>query len=338
MHPTSSSNVHTQITEIFSHVFLGIERSLREKMNSDHGGGLSDEPEQTDDKTQMYRVSDILTIFDNNLLLEEFQDLMERASRAISLQACFTDNDLRGTVYRLSTRDAYIRRSLLSLVPADVCAVRYLEKQEARVQRSLDALSEYYRLGSAISSIAMSVPQCGRALRKIVHQVYTYQETRVESFWNDETARIFAKYLVKWLAAIVDRRETDIDTGGGNAKIAHENESDRDRNIYQYLISNPPPFEHGTERWMIDLYVLDGLQPFLKTRWWDIYRELAEIKSRVEESTDYGEPGAIVFVGKIEAVLHDYNTTTQDPGSSSAQRRMPRPDWSPKRPSGDALR
>lgn len=266
---------------------------------------------------------DLLSSFDRRLLPDEFRsDFVDHAPIVDSPEDCFIGDNLYATVYQMAIRDETFFRALRRVVPHDYCADQYYKKQHARAIEAMQKLSPQNH--PTHPGATSSVPACARELRHIVHQIYLDRGTRTtQQPLGAEVAPKLAELLVLLIQEVC-RRNEDVSGGSPNSGSRPRDEPRRNRNLYAYLISDPP-FDPTLPVWMRDAFVIDGLRNIPATEWRHLFELLTTIKDQVMENARDDEPAALVFAEKIEEMLREYTIYADEPSSSSAQLRLTQP-------------
>ncbi|KAF6223779.1 hypothetical protein HO173_013205 [Letharia columbiana] len=97
----------------------------------------------------------------------------------------------------------------------------------------------------------------------------------------------------------------DIYEGSSWNRNQEPNEPERERNLYAYLIGNPP-FNPSLLLWMRDHFIIDRLRAFPA----DVGRSLSERLTTIKENIDEWDaddmPASRAYAGRIEDMLHEH--------------------------------
>ena len=164
----------------------------------------------------------------------------------------------------------------------------------------------------------MDVPKCARTLRLLVHQMCEYHNRRTTDAPLDTgVASILATTLTD-LVQEVCHLNRDIYEGSSWYRNQEPNEPARERNLYAYLIGNPPS-DPSSPPWMRDYFVVDRLRAFPTNEWSHLFERLTTIKEDIAEWEADDMSASRSYATRIEDMLRDYAATADEPSTSSAQ-------------------
>ena len=275
---------------------------------------------------------DIISSFDKTATPSEFKrDYVDTSPQGASPTGILVPGNLPASMYRLAYRDDAIYRRLQQIVPPDERARQYYEKQYSRAQEALHGLSQYARSGPSSQQLPQNatdidVPECAWRLRTIVHQVCEDRNVRLSvGPLSPGVSYRLATILVEMMARVItfnnDIYEENRRSGDATwNRDQPSNEHPRDRNLFAYLIGDPP-FDPSYPPHMTNFFIIDRLQGLPTNMWRHMLEELSTIRDAIEEMSD-SLPMSRAYVARIEDLLRDYLATANEPSSSSAQ--MPR--------------
>ena len=338
MHGSTEIEMTSRIGELYP-LIEARQASLRGELNrvrgdalsSDSGesGGEEDRPSRKPDRTDT--LCDILSSFDERYLPGEYRrDFVENARPLRSSDDILDRDSLSATIYRLAYWDETIYRRLRRVVPRDVCAIEYYNKQYKRARSSIKWLARYAQTGPQGGSLRrsvperlrdMDVPKCARTLRYIVYQICADRDARtaIAPLGVSVVSRLAA--ILTEIIGEVLLYNKDIYQGSSWNRSRPPHEDARNRNLYAFLIGNPP-FDNSLPPWMRDHFVIDRLQTFPADQWRHLFERLTTVKDGIDEMEADDMPASQEYAMRIEDMLRDYTATADEPSSSSAQ--MPR--------------
>lgn len=164
----------------------------------------------------------------------------------------------------------------------------------------------------------MDVPKCARTLRLLVHQMCEYRErSTMHAPLDTGVASLLAKTLTD-LVQEVCYRNRNIYEGSSWNRNQEPDEPARERNLYSYLVGNPP-LDPSFPPWMRDPFVIHRLRAFPAEDWSDLFERLKTIKENIDEWEADDMPGSRAYAVRIEHMLRHYAATADEPSTSSAQ-------------------
>ena len=209
-----------------------------------------------------YQVQDMLSVFDSNgVLPEDYKTDVFAGITDVPLsgQECHVPGDLERTVINLAMNDDAVFRALREAISPGRCALIYVGKLRSRAQSAIKRLDAYVTDGSPNKDQASAeVPECAKTLRSLVSQTSQCLNSRAPL--PAEVSTKAAGFLVELLQHICTRNE-DVYEDLDWERNTPENESEADRNLYLYLIGNPPPISDQSTRNQAH-FVIDVLRDF----------------------------------------------------------------------------
>lgn len=197
--------------------------------------------------------------------------------------------------------DSGVFAALLKTIKQEECAKRFLSREYQAASLRFEELNRVQR-GQHFNI----VPQCGNALRTIVHEIEVDLQMRqpiATKVCSDFTGAIIG------LIQEVCNRNTDLRSGErALARLSHHN-------LYTYLIGSP--LQDGREPWMSNVFGLDALERLPVQYWQSHVAELAEIRDRIQYNVSMvpSQQGSVIFLEK----LNDLLTRTQHSASEASR-------------------
>lgn len=269
-------------------------------------------------------LNDIFASFYNDMMPSEVHDDVVNKVSHLSPNDILVEGNLPATMYRLALRDDAFRKRLQQLVPREARAVKSYKTLYLRAQAALQRLNQYAEIGpSAGHSLGtlgdLDVPHCARLLRSIVHQMYEDHDARSAlAPLDNEAGSQLAVILVELVAEVVRHYNKDIYNGDLWNRARPANEHPRERNLFAYLIGNPP-YNARSPPWEMDNFVIDRLQGLRADELVDSYENLDDMKEYMEEMDTTGMPMSLLYAGRIDEMLRAYRATAHEPSSSTYQ-------------------
>lgn len=273
-------------------------------------------------------VKDILSVFDPKALPEDYgQNFLEVEVHARASKKLYVPGNLAATIYEIAIRDEAFYRRLRKVVTRDICATSYFSKQRLRAGEVMLSLDRFVMSGPSESPEVkdVDVPECARSLRLIVHQICTDRDARAsKGSLGVVTSMNAAEILVDILAEVVCNRDKDVYEGGWERD---DNEPRRNRNLYLYLIGDPPISNASAPFGMGDDFIIDRIRGFPAMEWSHLLERLTTILDHIlENSTDEDEVavrGSKSYARKLDSILSEYTEEVFEPSTSSVLRRGP---------------
>ena len=302
--------VPNEISELYDRIGESVV-TLRHELNTSRGS--EDDSDTDEDAIEEPSVSsvaearasvviDMLSIFDNEKLPDEYQSELPEASIDSSFEDALIPGNLAATIYGLAIREEAFCVHLRKLINRDVCADYYLKKQRRRAQRAISKLNE------PSNDPSIGVYECGDTLRRIVREVCWDREAR--------TSRrpLSSRILNKAAELLVDILEQVCKQNRNVARLASAFPfPGTDANLYTYLISDPPRFEEGD-------FVVDQLRNFPQNEWRHLLEYLTTIAEYIRNNAPESQLRSVQYAEKIEAMVNDYTNSAFEPSSSSHRR------------------
>ena len=230
------------------------------------------------------------------------------------------DHNFPATIRLLAMRDNNFFERLQQILPVDVRVKQHYERLYFRAHEAMQRLT-WYAERDARRMSDLTVPQCARLLRSLVHQMCEDWAAPTEAIPLDVSIASWLAEMFVHLVARVVTFNRDIYAGAQWNRRQPATEHPRDRNLFAYLIGDPP-YNPQDPDWMADHFVIDQLRRF-DFEWKHLFERLTTIRDDIEEMDTNGLPMASEYVGQIDEMLRAYTATADEPSSSSSQ--MPRP-------------
>ncbi|KAL8731738.1 MAG: hypothetical protein Q9166_003185 [cf. Caloplaca sp. 2 TL-2023] len=302
--------------------------SLPASLSATHDEVASD----TDDATEaiisptipnirVEQVRDMLSVFDTNLP-EDYGQGFSPIPAGKGRQNLYVPNDLAATMYQLAVRDETVFGSLREVITHDVCANVHFSKQRARAREALAKLDSYIENGPSdeAQSNDQDIPRCASHLRFIVEQICQTRDSRSSSGpLSASVKRRVAEILVEILQEACNRNEDVYYRIDWERHVANE-EPERERNLYAYLIDDPPRFGSSSPNWMKETFVIDRLRQMPADEWRHLIERLTSIVDQMREYMPDEEDPPTAYT-KLERMIQEYTAEAFEPSSSSVQRR-----------------
>ncbi|KAL8764053.1 MAG: hypothetical protein Q9184_000341 [Pyrenodesmia sp. 2 TL-2023] len=265
------------------------------------------------------QVRDMLSVFDHRRLPNELGEDFTPAPPSVTPQDFYVPNNLAATIYRLAVRDESVFRRLRRVVTHDVCADAHLSKLRARAREAFARLDSYIHDGPSGSN-DQDVPRCARMLRSIVDQICQTRNLRASTGpLSPALVTKVAEILVEILQEVCNRNEDVYHRIGWEREVG-EDEPERNRNLYVYLIDDPPRFSSSTPNWMTETFVIDRLRQMPANEWRHLIERLTSILDQIREYMPDEDQPPLAYT-KLERMIQDYTVEVFEPSSSSVQRR-----------------
>ena len=325
----SQGDVVAQISELYELIGdrlqslperLNLTRSNDADYDSDDSIGLESSLPEGDARKES--VKEMLSVFDEAALPQECGRGFRDAPATALSEDLFVPGNLSATIYRMAVRDETFYRRFTKVVTPDRCASRYYSKQRLKAQEVMRSLDRYVRDGPSLTPVArdMDIPECARMFRIIVHQICHDRDLRTANQpLSAAVVTEVAQILVEILQQVCNR-DFDIYENITWPRAGAEEEPERNRNLYMYLIGDPPR-DPSTPVWMNDDFVVDQLRNFPTNEWRHLVEPLTTIQEAIyERATEYRLP-SIAYAEKLETMLQEYTDDAEEPSTSSVQRR-----------------
>jgi len=326
----SQGDVVAQISELYDLIGNRVD-SLPDQLNLARGNdadydsddSITLESSFTASDALKESVTDMLSVFDSVALPQDYGRGFQEATTTASLEDLFVPGNLSATIYGLAVRDASIYKRLTKVISPDRCASSYYAKQRARAEEAMRSLGRYIRDGPSPNPATqdMDVPECARTFRMIVHQICQDRDSRTAK--QPLSAAVITKVaeiLVEILQQVCNR-DIDVYENITWPRVGANDEPERDRNLYMYLIGDPPR-DPSAPAWMNDDFVIDQLLNFPTNEWRHLVEPLTTLREEIyERAVEYGLP-SIDYAAKLEAMLREYTNEAEEPSTSSVQRRL----------------
>ena len=239
---------------------------------------------------------------------EELKDEFGEDLSHLPLSEVLVEGNLQATVYRLAMRDNGLYKRLQEIVPNDLRAKQYYQTLYLRAQEAMERLTAYATNGP-LSPRDLTVPECARVLRSLVHQMCQNKDARnaVVPLGSVVASRL-AVILVRLIDRVIDFNQ-DIYANARWNRTQPSNEHPRDRNLFAYLIGDPP--SAWAPDWKTDYFVIDRLRRFPVNEWEHLTERLDTIRWRIEKLDTASFPMASRYARQIDEMLGNSTATTQ---------------------------
>ena len=239
---------------------------------------------------------------------EELKDEFGEDLSHLPSSEVLVEGNLPATIYRMAMRDNSFYKCLREIVPHDTRAKQYYETLYIRAQEAMERLTTYATNGP-VNPRDLTVPECARVLRSLVHQMCQdkYARNAVAPLGAVVASRL-AVILVRIIDRVIELNQ-DIYANARWNRIQPANEHPRDRNLFAYLIGNPP--SPWAPDWKTDFFVIDRLRRFPVNEWEHLTERLDIIRWRIEKLDTRSFPMASRYARQIDEMLSNSTATTQ---------------------------
>lgn len=324
------------ISELYNRIGERIE-SLPQQLNRLTGDATDSSSENSsteeshvsrDLNSRQEIVKDILSVFDPKALPGDYgRNFQKDEIRARVSENLYVPGNLAATIYEIAIRDEAFYRRLRKVVTRDICATSYFSKQQLRARAVMSRLDRFVKSGPSENPKVkdVDVPECAKSIQLIIHQICTDRDARASKGPLEAvTSMNAAEILVDILAEVVCNRDKDVYEG---ERERDDNEPRRNRNLYLYLIGDPPISNVSAPFGMGDDFIIDRLRSFPAMEWSHLLERLTTILDHiVEKSTSEDEAaarGSKAYARKLESILREYTEEVFEPSTSSGLRRRP---------------
>lgn len=318
--------------------------SLPEQLNTTRGDDTDSDSDDSateesyassNSEARKETVRDMLSVFDPKALPSEYgRDFADDGPATACGEELFAHRNLAATVYRLAIRDETFYRRLRRVVSRDICASSYFVKQGSRANDVMSKLDRYAEVGppETPQSRNVDVRECARTLRLIVHQICVGRDSRAsrESLGAAVISKV-AEILVDVLYEVVCKRNRNIYENSTWTQGAEGHE--RDRNLYTYLIGNPPRLDLSAPPGMRDDFIIDRLGEFPVNEWSHLVDRLVTIADCIRENCA-NEPASVAYATKLRQIIRRYPEASFDPPSEVLLHRTPSASGEPEKKRG----
>ena len=291
-------------------------------MDYDSDASITPEVHVAGGATRSEGVKDMLSVFDPVTLPQEYGRGFRDPPATAALEDLFVPGELSATIYGLAVKDEVFYKRLTKVITPDRCATQFYAKQRARAVDTMRSLGQYINNGPSLNPMTrdMDVPECARTFRIIVHEICQDRDSRTAK--QPLSAAVIthvAEILVEILQQVCDR-DFDVYENITWPRFGADNEPEWNRNLYMYLIGNPPR-NPSAPAWMNDDFVIDQLRNFPTDQWRHLVEPLTTIQEEIyDRAVEYGLPST-EYAHKLETMLRDYTNEADEPSTSSVQRR-----------------
>ncbi|KAL8707903.1 MAG: hypothetical protein Q9220_007123 [cf. Caloplaca sp. 1 TL-2023] len=322
------AGVISQISELYSRI-CSQSASLPTILNAAHDEITSetDDPIErprspTSTNARAEQVRDILSVFDSATLPEDYGQNFDSNPTSDALSELYVPNNLSATIYRLAVQDEGVFRRLRRVISHDICATATFSKLRARAQEAFAALDLFLEIGPSEGQHrdSQDIPQCAKLLRNVVHQICDARDVRTSSGpLSASVSTKVAEILAEILQEVCNRNEDGYYRISWEREVRND-EPSRDRNLYSYLIGDPPRFSILAPSWMSETFVIDQLRRLPTNEWRHLIERLTSILDQMREHLPNEDDPPLAYV-KLERMIQEYTTEAFEPSSSSVQRR-----------------
>ena len=259
----------------------------------------------------------MLSVFDSSgLLPEEYkpETFTNITGVPLSGEECYVASELERTLVNLAMNDDAVFKALREVVPPGLCALVYIAKLKHRAQSAIAKLDEYCTHGPPDNNrTPTDVAWCARSLRALVVQTSKCLNSRAPL--PAEVSSRAAGFLTELLQLICTRNKDvyeDIDW----VRETPEHESEANRNLYVYLIGNPP-HSSGLSAPKQDHFVIDVLRGFPPAT---ISQLTEKLEGIFEAISDHGAPEG--YVQALDQLIERLEGATASSVSGQKRRRV----------------
>ncbi|KAL8836557.1 MAG: hypothetical protein Q9170_002877 [Blastenia crenularia] len=265
------------------------------------------------------QVRDMLSVFDPTSLPDEFGQRFTTVPPDGLPQNFYVAENLAATIYHLAVRDETVFKRLRRVITHDVCATVHFSKLRARAREAFGKLDNYVENGPSPSN-NQDIPRTARVLRSVVDQISQARSLRTSNdILNLDVITKVPEMLTEIFQEVCNRNEDvyyriDWDRG------VRDDEPARNRNLYAYLIDDPPRFSSSSPRWMQETFVIDRLRQIPANEWRHLIEILTNMLDQIREYTPDEDHPPLAYT-KLESMIQEYTAEAFEPSSSSVQRR-----------------
>lgn len=272
--------------------------------------------------TRADQVRDMLSVFDTAILPEDYDPRNASTPAGNEQQGLYVPNNLPATIFQMAVRDEKVFESLRDVVTHDICANVHFSKLRTRAREAFARLDSYIENGPEddAETAGHDIPQCATILRIIVDQICQFRDCRESSGpLSAPVKRRVAEILVEIFQEVCNRNEDVYYRIGWEREVAN-GEPDRNRNLYAYLIDDPPRSNSSTPNWMKDTFIIDRLGQMPADEWRHLIERLTSIVDQMRERMEDEDDPPLAYT-KLERIIQEYTLEAFEPSSSSVQRR-----------------
>ncbi|KAI4275734.1 MAG: hypothetical protein LQ337_003009 [Flavoplaca oasis] len=324
----STGDVLAQISALYEVIGSQLS-SLSTLLSATRDETLSDTDETTDaigspvfSDNRAEQIRDMLSVFDTTTLPEDYDPRHASIQAGNGRQNAYVPNNLAATIYQIAVRDEKVFESLRDVITHDICANIHFSKLRTRAREAFAGLDNYIENGPLGDPETgdQDIPRCARMLRYVVNQICHTRDTRSSSGpLSAPLKRRVAEILVEILQEVCNRNEDVYYRIAWERKIA-DGEPDRNRNLYAYLIEDPPRSTSSMPSWMKETFIIDRLQQTPADEWRHLIERLTSIVDQMRERMEDEDKPPMAYT-KLERMIQEYTTEAFEPSSSSVQRR-----------------
>ncbi|KAL8807491.1 MAG: hypothetical protein Q9182_000656 [Xanthomendoza sp. 2 TL-2023] len=268
------------------------------------------------------QMRDMLSVFDPTILPEDYGRDFGAIPTSSGRPNLYVPNNLAATIFQLGVHDESVFECLRKVITHDICASVQLSKQRARAREAFAELDSYIENGplDGPQDDGQDVPRCANMLRFLVDQICQIRNSR--SFSGPLSAgvkRRVAEVLVEILQEVCNRNEDVYYRIDWERDVA-DDEPDRNRNLYAYVIDDPPRLGPSAPNWMKETFIVDRLRQMPADEWRHLIERLTSIVDQIREFLPDEDDPPLAYT-KLERMIQDYTAEAFEPSSSSVQRR-----------------
>ncbi|KAL8701403.1 MAG: hypothetical protein Q9224_000523 [Gallowayella concinna] len=268
------------------------------------------------------QVRDMLSVFDPTILPEDYGRDFGAIRTGNGRPNMYVPNNLAATIFQIGVHDESVFERLRKVITHDICASVQLSKQRARAREAFAELDSYIENGPSDGprNDDQDVPRCANRLRFLVDQICQIRNSR--SFSGPLSAAVkrrVAEVLVEILQEVCNRNEDVYYRIDWERDVA-DDEPERNRNLYAYIIDDPPRLGPSTPDWMKATFVIDRLRQMPADEWRHLIERLTSIVDQIREFRPDEDDPPLAYT-KLEKMIRDYTAEAFEPSSSSVQRR-----------------
>ncbi|KAL8694151.1 MAG: hypothetical protein Q9218_001148 [Villophora microphyllina] len=286
-----------------------------------------------DANTRVQPTLDMLSVFDTTALPEEYGRDFDPVGPIDAPQDLFATKSLAETIYRLAVQDELVFNRLRQVITHETCAIAHFIKLRNRARVAFTSLDRYVENGPSDDSQSnhLNIPQCARKLRHCIEWLCQARDSRSSSSpLSAACITKAAEIMVEILQEVCNRNE-DVYYRISWERDVPDDEPERNRNLYTYLIDDPPPFHASAPNWMKDTFLIDKLRQMPANEWRHLIERLTSILDQIREFSGDDESPTVAYT-KLERMIQEYTAEAFEPSSSSVQR-MRRPTLEAERES-----
>lgn len=264
------------------------------------------------------QIRDMLSVFDNAKLPDEYgQDFTDVASDE-QPENFYVPDSLAATIYRLATQDESVFKRIRRVINHDICANTHFSKLRMRARDAFVKLDSYVENGPSESN-NQDVPKTARTLRFLIDQICQARSLRTSNGPLSTTVVTKVAEILTEIFQEVCNRNEDVFYRIHWDRGTRDDEPERNRNLYAYLIHDPPRFAASAPIWMKETFVVDRLQQMPTNEWRHLIERFTNIVDQIRELESDEDHPPVAYT-KLEKMIQDYTAEAFEPSSSSVKR------------------